>query len=154
MYNKFAEKIAKAILDFDPYCGCSEEELADAYSEVVSDNPRACADEMRNLAEGYEDTPDGQALLRLADEIDREYKVDRFAITEDDKRLMLIITSELCKMKYDDLNRLLGSLTIKEMWNLHGKLEHEGFCKRNGIARWEDMTANDYEREYHEKWDS
>lgn len=81
-------------------------------------------------------------------------KIDRFAITEDDKRLMMIITHELLQLSSRDLLNMYGSRTIDEIHALHSKLEHESFCKRHGIAWWEDMTADDYEQEYREKWDS
>ena len=152
--KKMAEQIADAVLDFDPYCGCDKYELTDSYEIMLSDNPRGCADDLRNIAEGYNYSREGQNLLRLADMIDFEYNIDRFAITEDDKRLMLIITHELLQLKQRDLLQMYGSRTIDEIHALHSKLEHEDFCKRHGIARWEDMTADDYEREYCEKWEA
>ena len=79
---------------------------------------------------------------------------DNFAITKDEKHLVLVVLDELLRLDYSTLNRHFGTLTIKEMQDLHSKLFHEDFCKRNGISRWEDMTADDYEQEYRERWES
>lgn len=79
-------------------------------------------------------------------------KVDYFAITEEDKLLMLDVLNEVFQMS--DIRFHFGNITIQKIAELKCKLAHEGFCKRHGIERWEDMTDLDYEQEYREKWES
>jgi hypothetical protein len=49
-----------------------------------------------------------------------------------EKRLIYSILKELVNMKPDDLNKILGSLTINEMRLLYGKLDSESIYKRYG----------------------
>lgn len=49
-----------------------------------------------------------------------------------EKRLIYSILKELVNMKPDDLNKMLGSLTINEMHLLYGKLDSEWTYKRYG----------------------
>ena len=64
-------------------------------------------------------------------------------LTANEKRTVLSVFDELCKMRYSDLNTFLGSITIKEMQLLRLKLAHEDFCDRHGIE-FEDMTEEDF----------
>lgn len=61
-----------------------------------------------------------------------------------DKELGTIegVFGELVKMPFADLNKFLGSLTIKEMTELYMKLSYRGYCEQRGI-RYEDMTTED-----------
>lgn len=51
---------------------------------------------------------------------------------------------ELDRMSNSDLNKVFGSITIKEIRALAGKLRYAGYCERHGI-RYEDMTELDFE---------
>ena len=65
-------------------------------------------------------------------------------MTEKDKRLVRTVFHELDKLPYKELNRILGSMTIKEMHNLLMKLETEKFCKARGL-KFDDMTDDDFD---------
>ena len=71
-------------------------------------------------------------------------------LTENEIRTVFVIFDELRKMKYRDLNGFLGSLTIKEMIELHRKINYADYCERNGI-KFEDMTDDDFEEAAFEK---
>lgn len=49
-----------------------------------------------------------------------------------------------------ELNRFIGSETIKEMKALQQKLYYSDYCKEHGIA-YEDMTEDDFMQEYEER---
>ena len=49
-----------------------------------------------------------------------------------------------------ELNRFMGSETIKEMKALQQKLYYNDYCEEHGI-RYEDMTEDDFMREYEER---
>ena len=50
----------------------------------------------------------------------------------------------------DELNRFMGSETIKDMKALQQKLYYTDYCEEHGIA-YEDMTEDDFIREYEER---
>ena len=68
-------------------------------------------------------------------------------MTKKEKALVMAVFSELLKKPYSELNAFLGSLTIKEMRDLYGKLRYEDYCKAHGV-RYEDMTDADFEMAY------
>lgn len=49
-----------------------------------------------------------------------------------------------------ELNRFMGSETIKEMKVLQQKLYYSDYCKEHGIT-YEDMTEDDFMQEYEER---
>lgn len=49
-----------------------------------------------------------------------------------------------------ELNRFMGSETIKDMKALQQKLHYADYCEEHGIA-YEDMTEDDFIREYEER---
>lgn len=65
-------------------------------------------------------------------------------LTANEKRTVLAVFGELKRMRYSELNTFLGSMTIKDMYTLYSKLEHEDYCNRRGIL-FEDMTEEDFE---------
>ncbi len=71
-------------------------------------------------------------------------------MTKKEKALVTVVFGELLKKSYGELNAFLGSLTIKEMQDLYGKLRYEGYCKAHGV-RYEDMTDADFEMAYCEE---
>lgn len=74
-------------------------------------------------------------------------------LTRREKAVVEHVLSELLMHKYQDLNLIFGTETIKEMQKLYGKLTYADFCERHGVA-YEDMTEADYEQAYREKWES
>ena len=73
--------------------------------------------------------------------------------TEQEQRTVQAVFSSLLEMRYSELNRFLGSITIDEMSRIYWKMYHELYCKRHGI-KYEDMTDSDFEQEYREIWES
>ena len=69
---------------------------------------------------------------------------------EHEQRVVLGVFGEL--LGRDDLNSFLGTLTIEEMNKIYSKLKHEPYCKKYGI-KYEDMTEEDFEREYLEQYE-
>ena len=65
-------------------------------------------------------------------------------ITEKEKELMLTVFDKLFQTDYSDLNKIFGSVTIKEIRDLYLKLYYNGYCERHGI-KFEDMTEDDFE---------
>ena len=65
-------------------------------------------------------------------------------MTDREKRVVISVFHELDKLPYKELNRILGSMTIKEMHNLLMKLETEEFCKARGL-KFDDMTDDDFD---------
>ena len=80
-----------------------------------------------------------------------EKRIGEVVIGDVEKRIVRAVFSSLLEMDYNDLNKFLGSETIREMTELNSRLSHEGYCIRHGIEV-EDMTADDYEAEYEEEW--
>lgn len=72
-------------------------------------------------------------------------------LSANEKRTVLAVFQSLGSMKYGELNKFLGSITIEEMMKLRHKLEHEDYCDRHGI-KYEDMTEEDFERAYEERY--
>lgn len=72
-------------------------------------------------------------------------------LSANEKRTVLSVFQSLGCMKYGELNKFLGSITIEEMMKLRNKLEHEDYCDRHGIE-YEDMTEEDFERAYEERY--
>lgn len=48
-------------------------------------------------------------------------------------------------LRYEDLNKFMGSVTIKEAHELHLKLKYADYCKRNRINGYKNMTDEDFE---------
>ena len=57
-----------------------------------------------------------------------------------------------CLMRFtdDDLHTFIGSETLKDMKNLYSKIRYREYCERYNI-KYEDMTAEDFERAYFEE---
>jgi hypothetical protein len=68
-------------------------------------------------------------------------------MTAREKRTVLSVFEALTKMRYDELNTFLGSVTIQEMSRLYLKLKYEDYCREHGI-KYEDMTADDFADAY------
>lgn len=65
-------------------------------------------------------------------------------MTEKDKHIVKVVFHELDKLPYKELNRILGSVTIKEMHNLLLKLETEEYRRERNIE-YQSMTDEDFE---------
>lgn len=63
------------------------------------------------------------------------------------------VLEELLRKPYSELNKVYGTLTIKEMSELYCKLEYRDYCEEHGIA-FEDMDDLDFEQAYREKWEA
>lgn len=50
----------------------------------------------------------------------------------------------------DEMNKFMGSETIKEMKALQQKLYYSDYCEEHGIT-YEDMTEDDFMQEYEER---
>lgn len=77
----------------------------------------------------------------------------RVNLTEDEKRTVLAVFDSLVKLDYRELNKFLGSITIKEMQSLYSKLRYEPYCIRHNI-RYENMTDDDYVDAYMEEMEA
>lgn len=73
-------------------------------------------------------------------------------LTANEKRTVRAVFGELVKMRYADLNKVIGSSTIDEMHKLYSKLENEEYCDRHGIT-YEEMTDDDFINAYFEKYE-
>lgn len=73
--------------------------------------------------------------------------------TEKEQRTILAVLDGIVRLPYREQNTILGSLTIAEASDLYGKMKMDPYCVKHGIA-YEDLTDEDYENAYHEKWDS
>lgn len=74
---------------------------------------------------------------------DKPRKENRMTLTENEKRTVKAVFSELLKKPYSEINCFLGSLTIEEMQILYSKLRYEHYCDEHGI-KYEDMTEDDF----------
>lgn len=64
-------------------------------------------------------------------------------LTDRELRTVESVFGELAKMPYDELNKFLGSLTIKEMIEIYMKLSYREYCERRGMD-YEDMAEEDF----------
>lgn len=71
-------------------------------------------------------------------------------LNEDELRTVLAVFEECLQLGYPKLNKFMGSLTIMDMMELNGKIRHRKYCARHKI-KYEDMTAEDFERAYFEE---
>ena len=72
-------------------------------------------------------------------------------ITEREVRTLKAVLYDLVTTFSDgELNKFIGSETIKEMKALQQKLYYYDYCKEHEIA-YEDMTEDDFMREYEER---
>lgn len=60
-----------------------------------------------------------------------------------------VFTDLLMRFQDNELHKFMGSITINEMKHLWGKLRYREYCDKYGIA-YEDMTEDDFMREYEE----
>jgi len=70
-------------------------------------------------------------------------------LTKEEQAVVQAVFGELIIMGDRELNKFLGSITIKEMKNIYSKLHYAPYCERHGI-RYEDMTDEDFEDAYFE----
>lgn len=72
-------------------------------------------------------------------------------ITEREVRTLKAVLYDLVTTFQDyELNRFMGSETIKDMKALQQKLYYYDYCQEHGIA-YEDMTEDDFMQEYEER---
>lgn len=74
-------------------------------------------------------------------------------ITERELEVMHGVLDELLHLKYDELNKTYGSETIKDMYHLWAKLGYRDYCEKYGV-QYEDMTEDDFEQAYRDKWEA
>lgn len=74
-------------------------------------------------------------------------------LTKNEKRTVVAVFGELLQMGTSKLNTFLGSITIQEMQTLYMKLSYEDYCEKYHI-KYEDMTVEDFEDAYRERWES
>ena len=77
-----AREIAKAIREYDPYCGQEDKELFDGYCELLKREPEWVVDEMQTLADEIEEDDeilksDREAFLRIVGHIENMMKDNR-----------------------------------------------------------------------------
>lgn len=70
--------------------------------------------------------------------------------TEKEYRTIEAVFDSLAHLDWDEVNKFLGSMTIKEVWALNQKMRYDGYCKRNGIS-YEEMTDDDFVDAYLEE---
>lgn len=66
------------------------------------------------------------------------------------KTLKAVLYDLVTTFTDDEMNKFMGSETIKEMKALQQKLYYSDYCEEHGI-RYEDMTEDDFMREYEER---
>ena len=71
-------------------------------------------------------------------------------MTAEEKRVVLAVFGSLVYRNDEDLNRFLGSETIREMQQMYLRLKYEGYCEKHGI-KYEDMTVDDFVQAYDEE---
>lgn len=66
------------------------------------------------------------------------------------KTLRAVLNDLVMTFTDGELNKFIGSETIKEMKALQQKLYYSDYCREHGIA-YEDMTEDDFMQEYEER---
>lgn len=66
------------------------------------------------------------------------------------KTLKAVLYDLVTTFTDDEMNKFMGSKTIKEMKALQQKLYYSDYCEEHGI-RYEDMTEDDFMQEYEER---
>lgn len=66
------------------------------------------------------------------------------------KTLKAVLYDLVTTFTDDEMNKFMGSETIKEMKALQQKLYYSDYCEEHGI-RYEDMTEDDFMQEYEER---
>ena len=64
-------------------------------------------------------------------------------MTKEEKRIVMSVFGSILKLKYEEMNNFLGSMTIKEMQEMYNKMKYEGYCEAQGI-KYEDMDEQDF----------
>ena len=71
-------------------------------------------------------------------------------MTKKEKKVVLPVFDALAQMPYNELNKIIGSITIDEMYELYYELYYEDYCKSHGIRHFKDMTDDDRVNAYME----
>lgn len=66
------------------------------------------------------------------------------------KTLKAVLYDLVITFTDEEMNKFMGSETIKEMKALQQKLYYSDYCEEHGI-RYEDMTEDDFMQEYEER---
>ena len=66
------------------------------------------------------------------------------------KTLKAVLYDLVITFTDEEMNKFMGSETIEEMKALQQKLYYSDYCEEHGI-RYEDMTEDDFMREYEER---
>lgn len=73
--------------------------------------------------------------------------------TDREQRTILAVLDALQHLTYDEQNKFLGSVTIREAQDLYRRMRYAPYCERHGIL-YEDMTDSDFEDAYREECDA
>ena len=103
-----------------------------------------CFDEDSELAKRFVSDGKLSGESYVPDDCLDEWKDPGTVFSDDETRTVLSVFNELMKMTYDELNKFLGSITIKETSTLYTKIRYRNYCRRHNI-RFEDMTDDDFE---------
>ena len=77
--------------------------------------------------------------------------LSKMELTYKEVRTLKAVLSDLVTTFQDyELNRFMGSETIKDMKALQQKFHYYDYCQEHGIA-YEDMTEDDFIQEYEER---
>lgn len=71
-------------------------------------------------------------------------------LTAKEKATVLAVFDDVLRMPYSEINKFIGSETIKDMSKLYQELRYEWYCDKYNI-RYDDMTEDDFIRAYEEK---
>ena len=71
-------------------------------------------------------------------------------LSERELQTVQAVFEDCLQLGYPKLNKFMGSLTIEYMIELNSKLRHRKYCEQHKI-KYEDMTAEDFERAYFEE---
>lgn len=83
-------------------------------------------------------------------ESEKGEKISMELTNKEVKTLKAVLYDLVTTFQDDELNRFMGSETIKDMKVLQQKLHYYDYCKAHGIA-YEDMTEDDFIQEYEER---
>ena len=64
-------------------------------------------------------------------------------MTKEEKRTVMAVFGSILEMRYEEMNKYLGSMTIKEMQEMYNKMKYEEYCEAHGI-KYEDMDEEDF----------
>lgn len=73
--------------------------------------------------------------------------------SEENKTVLAVLTDLQMNFTEAELNRFIGSETLKEMARIRGKLRYEWYYDKYGVP-YEEMDEDDFERAYFEEMEA